>query len=95
MFKGATRSITEGGTKFLGKLINISLSATRGAAIKRMIDRLTELLSATDALNIHREYKLWIYRNYILSLLHFHLGVDGVTPTAISKMKSMYDHTLS
>ena len=29
--KGATRPITEGQTKFLGKLINISLSATKGA----------------------------------------------------------------
>jgi len=35
------------------------------------------------------EYKLWIYRNYILSLLHFHLSVDAVTPTAISKMEAL------
>ena len=54
-----------------------------------MVDRLTDLLSATDTLHIRGEYKLWIYRNYILSLLRFHLSVDAVTPTAISKMESM------
>ena len=87
--KGTTRSITEGGTKFLGKLIDVSLSATKKAANKRMITRLTELLTATDVLSVRGEYKLWIYRNYILSLLRFHLSVDAVTQSAISKMESM------
>ena len=87
--KGVTRSITEGGTKFLGKLIGVSLSATKRSANKRMVGRITELLSATDTLRIRGEYRLWIYRNYILSLLRFHLSVDAVTPTAISKMESM------
>ena len=35
--KGSTRSITEGQTKFLGKLIDVSLSATKKASGKRMI----------------------------------------------------------
>ena len=55
-----------------------------------MIAHLSELLEATDALSIHGEYKLWIYRNYIYpSLLRFHLGADAVPPSAISKMESM------
>jgi len=32
--KGTTQSITEGGTKFLGKLIDVSLSASKKAANK-------------------------------------------------------------
>ena len=87
--KGVARSITEGGTKFLGKLIDVSLSATKRSANKRMVGQITELLSATDTLHVCGEYKLWIYQNYILSLLHFHLSVDAVIPTAISKMESM------
>jgi len=63
--KNATRSITEGDIKFLGKLINVSLCATKKAANKRVIACLTELLAATDVLSIRGEYKLWIYRNYI------------------------------
>ena len=56
--KGSTRSITEGQTKFLGKLIDVSLSATKKAAGKRMINRLTDLLTETDLLPIRGEYKL-------------------------------------
>jgi len=53
LLKGTTRSITEGDTKLLGKLID---SATKKAANKRIIARLTELLAVTDALSIHGEY---------------------------------------
>ena len=87
--KGTTRSIIEGGTKFLGKLIDVSLSATKKAANKQMMTRLTDLLTATDTLSVCGEYKLWIYRNYILSLLRFHLSVDAVTKSTILKMESL------
>jgi len=32
---GTTKLITEGGTKFLGKLFNVSLSATKSMAYKK------------------------------------------------------------
>jgi len=54
-----------------------------------MISHLTTLLVATDGLSVWVEYKLWIYRNCILSLLRFHLSVDAVTPSAISKMEAL------
>jgi len=57
--KGVIRSITEGGTKFLGKLMDVSLSATRRSANKRMVGHKTELLSATDTLHVRGEYKLF------------------------------------
>jgi len=41
--KGATRSITEGEKKVLGKLIYVSLSATKKAANKRIIAQPTEV----------------------------------------------------
>jgi len=85
---GITRSIVEGGIKFLGKIIDVSLSATKRAASKRMVTRLTSLLSATDSLCVRGEYKLWIYRNYIVSLLHFHLGVDAVSNRTVSQLES-------
>ena len=83
---GVTRSIVE--DKFLGKLISVSLSATKRAAGKQMITRLTTLLNATDSLCIRGEYKLCIYRNYIISLLRFHLCVDTVSNGTISQMES-------
>jgi len=66
--KGMTRSITERHTNFLAKIIDVSLSATKKAASKHMLRHLTDLLTATDSFPICGEYKLWIYKNYVISL---------------------------
>jgi len=50
---------------------------------------LSGLLSTTDSLSIRGKYKLWIYRNYIISLLRFHLCVDAITNHAINQLESM------
>jgi len=34
-------------------------------------------------------YTMWIYRNYILSLLRFHLSIDAITQSTISKLESV------
>ena len=86
---GSTRSITEGSTKFLGKSLDVSLSATKAIAKKRITDKLSYLLSTTDNLPIRGEYKLWLYRNYIISLLRFHLAVDAISKHAIGKLENL------
>ena len=64
-------------------------SVAKAAANKKMTDSLSQLLSATDLLPIRGEYKLWLYRNYIVSLLHFHLSVDAITKSAIGKLENL------
>ena len=91
---GTTKLITEGGTKFLGKLIDVSLSATKSMANKKMTNLLSGLLTATDTLPIRGEYNLWIYRNYIISLLRFHLCVDAITDHTIKQFESTVIHFL-
>jgi len=49
-----------GGTKFLAKLIGISLSAIKSLANKTIASLLSRLLTATDSLPIRGEYKLLI-----------------------------------
>ena len=63
----------------MGLNIDRCISATKKVAGERVKARLTSLLSATDSLQIRGEYKLWIYRNYIISLLRFTLCVDSVS----------------
>jgi len=75
--------------KFLGKLIDISLSATKKATSKQMIADMNDLLTAADVLPIHGEYKVWIYRNYIIPSLQFHLCVDAVLNWTVAKIKSV------
>ena len=41
---GATKSIVEGSTKFLGKLIDVAVHSTKFVAGKAMVDRFTTLL---------------------------------------------------
>jgi len=86
---GSTRPITDGGTKFLGKSIDVSLSATKAAAKKKITDKLSYLLSTVNTLPIRGEYKLWLYRNYIVSLLRFHLSVDAISKGAITKLENL------
>jgi len=86
---GSTRAITDGGTKFLGKSLDFSLSATKAAAKKKMSDKLSYLLSTVDSLPIRGEYKLWLYRNYVISLLRFHLSVDAITKGTITKLENL------
>ena len=45
-------------------------------------------------LPIRGEYKLWLYRNYIVSLLHFHLSVDAVTKGTVKNMENVATHHL-
>ena len=62
------------GAKFLSKFVDVNVSATKRAAGARMKASLTGLLSATRFV----EELLWIYMNYIISLLNFNLCVDAV-----------------
>jgi len=69
-----------GANQILGKLTDISLSATKKAGSKRMIAHLTDLFTCTDTLPI---------QNSIISLLRFHLCVNAVSGGTISKLESI------
>ena len=69
----------------MGKLIDVSLSATKAAASKRMITHVTNLLTTTDVFPIHVEYKLWIYK-----ILYWDfVTADAVSGWTISKLESI------
>jgi len=67
-----------GATKFLGKLIGISAHTTKVASGKAMFDKFSDLLQKVDSLPIRPEYQVWIYRNYVLSNIRFHVSVDSM-----------------
>ena len=73
----------------MGKSLEVSLSATKSVANKKMCNLLSYLLCTIDGLSIRGEYKLWLYRNYVICLLRFHLSVDAVTKGAVTKMENM------
>ena len=61
---------------------------------KRLMHCLISSVSAVDMLPICGEYKLWLYHNYIVSLLRFHLSVDAITKCAITKLENLATHYL-
>jgi len=78
--KGSTRSITEGRTKFLGKLIE---SATKKAASKQMIAHLTDLLTCTS-------HPWRIQTMDLQKLYHFFIKISFcVDAGTISKLQSI------
>jgi len=91
---GFTKSNIVSGTKSLGKSLKVSLSATKIVASKKLSDFLSQLLSYTDVLPIRGKEKLWLYHNFIVSVLRFHLSVDAVTKGTITKMENMVTHYL-
>ena len=46
-------------------------------------------LAHLDHAPIRGEYKIWIYRRYLVPSLHYKLAVNAVTKTTISKMNAM------
>ena len=65
------------------------LPGAKATAEKKMTNKLSDLLSSVDTLPIRGEYKLWLYRNYIVSLIRFCLSVDAITNDAIRKLETL------
>ena len=72
-----------------GKADWSSAHATKVASGKAMFDKFSDLIQKVDSLPIRPEYQVWIYRNYVLSIIRFHLTVDGVGPSTITKMENL------
>ena len=64
-------------TKFLGRTIGISAATTRKTASANTKQQI-------DKCSIHGEYKIWILKNFVTSVLHFHLAVERLTVSSIS-----------
>jgi len=86
---GTTKTIFDGPIKFLGKLIAVSVYSTKVAAGKAIFEKFKDLLQKVDSLPVRPEYQVWIYRNYVLSIIRFHLTVDSVGPSTITKMENL------
>ena len=63
-------------TKFLGKTIGISPTATRKLASDNIKQQILLYLQRIDNCSIRGEYKVWILKNFVTSVLHFHIAVQ-------------------
>ena len=85
---GSTRSISNSATKFLGQIIGASASSSKKQSIKMLTIKLEECLSRLDTSLIRGDYRVWIYRNFVVPSLFFHLSVNSFSVSAIKKLQS-------
>ena len=75
-------------TKFLCRTIGISAATTRKMASANIKQQIIPFLQRINKCSIHGEYKIWILKNFVTSVLHFHLAVDRLTVSSISSAQS-------
>jgi len=75
-------------TKFLGKTIGTSPTATCKLASDNIKQQVLLYLQRIDNCSIRGEYKVWILKNFVTSVLHFHTAVERLTISSIQSAQS-------
>ena len=86
--QGHTRNISSTPTKFLGQTIGITIASTRVHASKGFSTKVYSALEKIDRLPIRGEYKVWIYKSYLVPSLTFNLAVEIISASTIKKIQS-------
>ena len=85
---GFTRNITTGPTKFLGQLQTSSQKSKSCKSGNKFIDLFQQKLESLDQVRVRGEYKLWVYKHYLVTSFHFVMAVDPILDSAIKKMQA-------
>ena len=85
---GETRSIVEKDTKCLGASVASSRQKTSSIAKRRLKERITKALKSIDSRLIRGEYKVWIYRNYVVPSSRFLLAVEPISASEVESIQS-------
>ena len=80
--------IATGSTRFLGQTLGHSPLTTGQEAGKHLFSEFSRQLNNLDKSPIHGEFKLWIYKRFVVPSFHFHLAVDTITTSTIKKMQT-------
>ena len=85
---GKTRNIASGPTRFLGQTLCHTPLSTAQEAGKRLSSEFSRQLNNLDQSPIRGEFKLWIYRRFMVSCFHYHLAVDTIPTSTLKKMQA-------
>ena len=82
---GRTSNIHEHHTTFLGSIVAHSSRHTTKIASQLFLEAFTSSLKKLDQTVIRREYKVWIYKRYLVPSYHFKLAVNAISSSTIKK----------
>ena len=85
---GKIRNIASGSTRFLGQTLCHTPLSTAQEAGKRLSSEFSRQLNNLDQSPIRGEFKLWIYRRFMVSCFHYHLAVDTIPTSTLKKMQA-------
>ena len=91
---GETTNISRNPSKFLGKFLAHCPSAAYSAAGTSLTTKVQSALNNIDSSNVRGEYKTWIYSHYLAPSLHFHLAVNAIRKTTITRLQSIVNRSL-
>ena len=86
---GQTASIREHPTTFLGSTVCHSLQSSKRSASESFLKGFLASLRKLDSTPVRGEYKVWIYKRYMVPSFHFKLAVNDVSFTAIKKANAI------
>jgi hypothetical protein len=88
LINGNTSNISTAPTKFLGETIGITLNTSKRLSAKKLSSKLFEIVNKIDIRPIRGEYKVWIYKCYLIPSVLFNLTVDKISMAATNKVQS-------
>ena len=83
--QGTTCNITSAPTKLLGQTIGANAQTTKSLSAKKITEKVYRALDEIDKRPIRGEYKVWIYKSYLVPSLTFNLTVERI-PKSVSKL---------
>ena len=85
---GKTRNIATGPTRFLGQTLCHTPLSTVQETGKHLSSEFSRQLNNVDQSPIRGEFKLWIYRRFLVPCFHYHLAVDTISTSTFKKMQA-------
>ena len=86
---GHTSNINDHPTAFLGSTVCHNACQTKRTASESFDKLFTSILSRLDRAKIRGEYKVWIYKRYLVPSLHFKLSVNPISTQTIKKANAL------
>ena len=88
LIEGHTTNISVGPTKFLGETLGITPTQSKRLSSKKLSSKVFEALERINERPIRGEYKVWIYKSYLIPSVSFNLTVDRISLATSKKIQT-------
>ena len=87
--RGTSSSIKEKPTAFLYSIVACSSTSTKKKSNQKCSEQFIPHLQHLDKAPVRGEYKVWMYRRYVIPSLHYDLAMNGISVSISKKLNSL------